>query len=214
MTYAGDFVDRLVLNGHNTEDSVGGQLLWVMGDTHFYEPPFIDVEYLVNPKYAAFGSYLKNAAIYKCPADSSVYKSNSKTIPKVRSYSMNSFLGWSLRPTDLTTQHRLFKKVDDLAAPGAARVFMFQDVLPENLCFPAFMVQMPGDAGEGFFHYPSSQHNQGGVISFCDGHVESHRWVDPRTRPPIPPGGIVGHGIPSAGNVDLAWIRERTTIRK
>jgi prepilin-type N-terminal cleavage/methylation domain-containing protein/prepilin-type processing-associated H-X9-DG protein len=214
MVYSGDFLDRLALNGHNTTTTVGDRPLWVMGDTHFYEPGFIDQQLLLNPKYASFGSYLKSPSIYKCPADASVHRAGVKIDPKIRSYSMNSFLGWSHAPSELTTQHRIFKNVNELAVPGASQVFLFQDVLPESLCFPAFMVMMPGDAPEGFFHYPSSQHNRGGVLSFCDGHVEGHQWRDPRTRPPVPSNSILGHGITSPNNVDLAWIRERTTIHK
>lgn len=48
---------------------------------------------------------------------------------------------------------------------------------------------------------------------FTDGHAESHRWKDERTRP-APVNGSVSHNVSSPGNSDLAWIRERTTVLK
>ena len=47
------------------------------------------------------------------------------------------------------------------------------------------------------------------VLSFADGHAEMHRWLDPRTTPPVT-GAILAHWNDSPGNADLAWIRERT----
>jgi hypothetical protein len=50
------------------------------------------------------------------------------------------------------------------------------------------------------------------VVSFADGHVESHRWLDPRTVRSIPKGDeYIPHGEPSPNNQDLRWIVQRTT---
>jgi prepilin-type processing-associated H-X9-DG protein len=175
-------------------------------------PAFTDARFLVHPGYAAFGSYLQASATYKCPADQSTVASGGAKVPKIRSYSMNSYLGWNGPPLELTSGYIIVNRLPQLAQLGPAKAFLFQDVLPENLCFPAFMVRMPGD-GDTFFHLPSSQHNRSGVVSFCDGHVESHRWVDPRTRPPVPPDGLIAHSTSAPNSADLAWIRDRTTIK-
>jgi prepilin-type processing-associated H-X9-DG protein len=122
------------------------------------------------------------------------------------------YVGWSQSVNERSPGYQVFTRVPQLSRAGPARIFLFQDVLPANLCYPAFIVRMPG-SGESFFHLPSSEHNRAGVVSFCDGHVESHRWVDPRTRPKVPPDAIVAHSISAVNSADLAWIRERTTIR-
>ena len=93
-----------------------------------------------------------------------------------------------------------------------ANVFLFQDVNPQNICTPAFIVRMPGAGADGFFHYPATHHNRSGVIAYADGHAEGHRWRDPRTFITAPLGQKVGHDFPSPRNVDLEWIREHTTV--
>lgn len=208
LVYSGDQADRLVLNG-NAMVVVNGRRLWVLGDTHGFIPAMSDPRYLVDPSLAAFADYLKAAAVYKCPADQSTVQVGPQPVPKIRSYAMNDYLG-PAEPLYLSSGYRSFKKMADLVPARPSNIFLFQDVLPENLCFPAFVVPM--QESQGFFHFPSSQHLKMGVVVFADGHAESHRWVDERTRPK-PVNGLVGHNILSPNNRDLAWIREHTTLK-
>ena len=76
-----------------------------------------------------------------------------------------------------TTKHGSTGVVHIATQQLQAKIFLLLDVLPENLCLPGFVVNMPGGA-DGFYHYPSSLHKRGGVVSFADGHVEAHRWTD------------------------------------
>jgi prepilin-type processing-associated H-X9-DG protein len=207
-----------VLNGGGTPSTLKPDRLWVLGDTHFYFPPFTNIEMLVNPQYAAFADYLKVATIYKCPEDKSLLRQDlisgpggtATGVPKIRSYSMNVYMGYR-QSTQITPGYKMFKKSSDLSGASPSSLFVFQDVHPDNLCYPAFVVNMPGDS-DGFFHYPSSLHNQRGVITFADGHVETHRWMDRRTMPPVT-GGVLAHWDSSPGDVDLTWVREHTTYR-
>ncbi len=89
--------------------------------------------------------------------------------------------------------------------------FLFGDVNPASICSPAFGVNMANDT---FFHYPSALHRGGGVLSFVDGHAEGHKWTDPRTRKSVGAGESIHHDDPSPGNLDLQWLRDRTTIRR
>jgi prepilin-type N-terminal cleavage/methylation domain-containing protein/prepilin-type processing-associated H-X9-DG protein len=213
VLYAGDHAEHLALNGRDMLPVNPNKLMWVLGDNHFYAPAFTNTQFLVDPAYASFGHYLKSAAIYRCPADQSTVVSNGVRVPKIRSYAMNSYVGWIDRAAELTPHYEVFTRMPQLARVGPAKIFLFQDVLPANLCFPALVVRMPG-GGDTFFHIPSSEHNRRGMVSFCDGHVETHRWVDPRTRPHVPPNGIVAHSTPANNSVDLTWIRERTTVER
>jgi prepilin-type N-terminal cleavage/methylation domain-containing protein/prepilin-type processing-associated H-X9-DG protein len=210
LLYADDHNGELVCNGHSLPATSANNLLWVYGDTHFLNQPFTDPAYLINPKFAALGNYLKSASLYKCPADRRLRQMPGvPPVARIRSYSLNAYLQWSNPAGELTPGFTIFKRLETLARPGPARIFLFQDVLPENLCYPAFKVTFTTT----FFHFPSSEHNLRGVVSFTDGHVEPHRWVDPRTRP-SPSGGLVAHGISSPNNPDLLWIQEHTTVRQ
>jgi prepilin-type processing-associated H-X9-DG protein len=92
----------------------------------------------------------------------------------------------------------------------ASGVFVFQDVNPNSICWPFFGVQMVQD---DFFNWPNSSHNRGGVVSFADGHVDYHRWRDPRTVTAYST-DYHAHQDYSPNNPDLLWLRERTTVRK
>src|SRR6185369_4595205 len=176
---------------------------------------------LVDSEYALFGAYIKSAAIYKCPEYRSLphlltASALQGSLPaprrpdlKIRSYSLNAFMGWAVDSAELSSSYTVFQKTSDLAQP--ANLFTFQDVHPDNICFPAFVVRMPGEE-ESFYHYPSSQHHGRGILTFADGHSESHAWTDPRTMPPVN-GGILAHWNLCPGNADLGWLQERTTCR-
>ena len=185
---------------------------WVPGDDHFYYAAFTNAQWLTDPRHALFAPYLRSAAIYKCPEDkSSIKVPGLGKFPHVRSYSMNAYVGWAVNPDELNPDYRVFTTTADMVGPSPATIFVFQDVHPDSICFPAFVARMAGEP-EQFYHYPSSLHNGRGVIAFADGHAETHRWVDPRTTPAVT-GAILSHWNDSPGNADLAWIRDRTSCR-
>ena len=220
--YHGDNNERTVANGHGPLPSALGlssvapepdfPKFWVPGDDHFYYAAFTNAHLLIDSQSALFANYLPSAAIYKCPEDHGTSKvPGGNRVPHVRSYSLNAYIGWSIDRDELNPDYRVMSKTSDLTEPGPSGVFVFQDVHPDNICYPAFMVRMPGEP-EQFYHYPSSLHAGRGVLTFADGHAETHRWTDPRTSPQAN-GGILAHWNDSTGNADLAWIREHTTSR-
>jgi len=214
VLYSTDFNENLVPNGAQQPGNSLREKLWVLGDYHSFLPAFTNEMYLLDPKYAAFAPYLTTRSIYKCPSDKTTYVvSRGKPIPQVRSYSLNMYLGpTSSMDRHLSSRYRPFRKAPDIPSP--ANTFTFQDLTPQNLCTPAFIVLMPGRANDEFFHLPATHHRRGGVVSFADGHSEAHRWRDPRTFRSAALGVKIGHNIFSPKNTDLAWIQERTTVSK
>src|ERR1700733_6250900 len=57
------------------------------GNTAYNTDPAADM--MLRPMW----NYKKNASIYKCPADTSTVSLNGTAIPRIRSYTMNFFLG-------------------------------------------------------------------------------------------------------------------------
>jgi prepilin-type N-terminal cleavage/methylation domain-containing protein len=212
--YSGDNNEQLVPNGYGVPEELEGTKLWVLGATHkniaSHVQAFTNLDYLVNPQYAAFGNYLTTPSIYKCPADKSKVTVGGKEYPKTRSYSLNSFMGWE-KPADVahydSPQFRVFRKNSDTAVGSLSELVLFLDVAPPSICHPAFVVDMYAF----FYHIPSTEHNRSGVISFTDGHVQVHRWKDPDTferghRP------FVTHQDISGPNADLEWLRSHVSI--
>jgi prepilin-type N-terminal cleavage/methylation domain-containing protein/prepilin-type processing-associated H-X9-DG protein len=211
--YSGDNREMLVPNGAG-QPRTSGPYLWVLGDNHMYLPAFYDPQYLIGPNSALFAPYLKTALIYKCPADQSTIRALGQNAPKVRSYAMNCYVGTPAgsleEPFVPLSGFGFYVKSSQISADQPANRFVFADVNPANICSPAFGVDMVQDV---FFHYPSSLHNFSGVLAFADGHAESHKWVDARTRKTVPNGQIIRHTDSSPNNQDLRWIRDRTTSR-
>ena len=211
--YSVDNHESLVPNGGG-QPRPSGPYLWVLGDNHAFLQAFVDTQFLVNPQYALFAPYLKTPQTYKCAADLSTIAYDRTNAPKVRSYALNCYVGvpaGSLEePFHMSPDVKVYLKSSDLASAPGER-FVFMDVNPANICTPAFGVDMDTDI---FFHYPSCLHSGAGVVSFADNHVETHKWLDPRTHKTAPAGQIIQHTDSSPNNVDLNWIRSRTTTKK
>jgi prepilin-type processing-associated H-X9-DG protein len=100
--------------------------------------------------------------------------------------------------------------MSQLANPGPAETFTFQDVYPDSICWPYFGVNMGPPNTERFFNWPAIAHNNGSVIGFADGHADYHRWTDPRTLAPVS-ADWHGHSDSSPGNRDIVWLRAHAT---
>lgn len=215
MLYSGDNREFLVLNGGG-EPRRSGAYLWVLGSNHGFPQALTNVQYLLSEAHALFAPFIKSAAIYKCPTDRSTVRTGNRSVPKIRSYSMNSYLGAAqgnyVGPIQISSTFKVHLRSSSLATDLPAKRFVFMDVNPDSLCTPGFGVNMLQDT---IIHYPASGHNGQGVVSFADSHVESRKWLDARTRASFRNNaGHLPHDVSTPKNVDLQWIRERTTSRK
>lgn len=209
MMYANDHNDAIASNGNSSTPSTRTKF-WVQG--YFYEPTqTTNSAFLLDPRYALFAPYLPTTRVYVCPSDRRTVKVGTAEYPRLRSYAMNAYLGW-IGPWDgrLSISHRVFLKHSHLIPRMPAGTFLFADVNPNSICWPYFGVQM---ATASFFNFPGSAHGRGAVVSFSDGHAEAHRWRDQRTVTAFSP-DYHRHADASPGNPDLAWLRDRTTVRK
>jgi hypothetical protein len=87
---------------HDYDDSIPGNLWsakgsfnWVSGWLDFTDnnPDNTNVLLILDPKYAQLGVYTKTAGAYKCPADRILVKNGGVLRPRVRSISMNGWMG-------------------------------------------------------------------------------------------------------------------------
>jgi hypothetical protein len=217
--YPADNREFLVLNGGDPAITSAQPHLWVYGGNHGDPQTLTNVQYLVGASYALFAGTLPSTLSYKCPADRStwpVWGSTGKWMMELRSYSMNCYMGTPpanvMSPITLNSLYRVYLKTSQLAQASPANRFVFMDVNPASICTPAFGVDMNQQV---IIHYPSSLHRSLGVVAFADAHIESHKWLDPRTKVGLPGGGgYLLHGVSSPNNVDLAWICDRTTSKR
>jgi prepilin-type N-terminal cleavage/methylation domain-containing protein len=176
-----------------------------------------------SPLWAYCG---KSTAIWRCPADKSAIEVNGKLLPRVRSMSMNLWVGgfrggdgglsdgpdWK-QPGG--SNWRVYLKMGDMIDPGPTRTFLLLDMREDSIDVGNFAPDMrgwPDNPGRvGFYDYPGSYHHRAGGLSFADGHAELKRWLDDRTMPPLVKGGLISDVLASPYNKDVIWIQERTT---
>lgn len=168
----------------------------------------------------------KNLSIWRCPSDKSTVNVNGKRLNRVRSMSMNLWLGGfggKMDPNvDPTGKWKVYNKFSEFGAdPGAANIFVFLDMREDSIDLGNFGVCMDGYPGQPsayrFFDLPGSYHSQANSFSFADGHAEIKKWRDPRTCPPLQTGTKIAYDFDlfsSPGNQDIAWMQERATRAK
>ena len=209
--YSGDHQERLPDNGYASPDS--DVKLWVVGDGHWDPPFFTNLDLLLDSKHAEYADYLKSAAVYKCPSDRSTVQLGGTPFPKVRSYALNGYMNWEAgNLSNINTNYWLFVKQTDVATTSPSDIFTFLDVAPGYICHSAFVVVEDSII---YYHLPSAQHQGAGALTFADGHVESHRWVEPKTvHDAQTVQWISTHLNFEPGNRDLKWLQEHASVQK
>lgn len=213
--YPNDNNERLALNGGDDSTSSTSPHLWVHGGNHGSPDTLTNRLYLVGANFALFAPLLPGEAIYKCPADRSLWpvwsgSASARLFPEIRSYSMNCYIGTpnSFPPASVDPAYKIYLKTAQLNTDSPANRFVFTDVNPANICTPAFGVDM---SLRKWIHYPSYLHRQRNVMVFADGHMETHRWLNSLTMPHLASGNYIGHDNSAVGDRDLKWIADHTT---
>jgi prepilin-type N-terminal cleavage/methylation domain-containing protein len=209
--YADDNDDLVPRNGYIPDGTSLDQMLqvtklWVVGATHLTPSFYTNVSALSDPQAAEFASYVKGANIYKCPSDREKVKIGSGTFPRLRSYSMNSYFGWTVPAAPWNSTSLLqFNKTSDLSAASPSQMFVFSDMNRASICHSAFVV-----SPQWFYHLPFAGHGGAGVLTFADSHVETHRWTDPKTV--SPDYDLFNHFEGNPSNRDLEWLLNHASV--
>ena len=91
--YADDNEDDVVHNGNGLV-----RLTWVGGVFSTRPQDAGKPEMLIDKKFSLFGQYIQTKGVYRCPSDTSTIKIGRIINPRLRSYSLNSFVGWNTNP--------------------------------------------------------------------------------------------------------------------
>ena len=217
MLYADDHGGNLVWNDLTATGSG-----WVRGilDYNGANTDNTNTLFLTDPQYAKLAPYtLKTAGIYKCPSDRSTVIINGVRHPRVRSLSMsqamNSRDDWSAFLTH--ARYRVFRKLSDIDRMGASQAYLMIDEHPDSINYGDFAVAMNDgipDAQIYMIDVPASNHGGAGGLSFADGHAETHKWRDARTRTPVTGVFMAASVQATPGNVDMRFLSDHSTIRE
>ena len=214
--YSGDNNDRLSgnIDGLAAQNSANSNATWCVGwlDNAAFRSDNTNISLLMHSQ---LGRYSSSPGIYVCPADRSKSRGSGGP-PRVRSYSMNGYMGEKAEP--FTPGYQQFSKQSEFGRLGPSEAFVFIDEREDSINDSCFLVDMEGyDPRQGSSHvwmnYPGAYHSRGGVLAYADNHVAQQRWRDARTVPTL----IRGQNLPlaqgSANNADLDWIQSHTSVR-
>lgn len=221
--YAEDSSDELPF-GYVAPGNPRSQYAWVQGTMDLGNPASPDNW---NPdlhiRKSPLAKYTGDALeIWRCPADKSTGLNRGQRVPRVRSVSMNNWVGGN--GTDLTrldggwgADWRVYRKGSDMNDPGPSKTWVLLDEREDSINDSFWVTSMdgyPNPAQTKIVDYPASYHNKAGGFAFADGHSEIKRWKDSRTIPNLRPGQALPLNVASPNNQDMVWLQERSTRRK
>ncbi len=204
--YADDYAGILMGNQSGTPV---GFLNWVSGieDYSTANQDNVNYAYLTNTSYAAMGLYVKTSSAFRCPADPSTVVRNGIQMARVRSYSMNSYLGQGA--TAWSSGYLVMTNGSQLGQPDRTMVLL--DENPDSINDGSFVVDLAGaGASSRLIDFPAYYHLGGMNLVLADGHTEYWQWADLRTMPPL---GTAILNVASPNNPDVARLQKVTSYR-
>lgn len=174
-----------------------------------------NILYLLDPRFAQIGPYVKTVGIYRCPADTSTAPFGAERLPRVRSVSMNAWMNYLFFVDIGQAEYIIFRKYSDIVRPPPSMAWVLIDEREDSINDGLFQTDLINrGAGARIVDYPASYHGNAAGILFADGHAEIKRWRDPRTTPPLKRNGLIPLGVASPNNPDVAWLQERSSSHK
>lgn len=202
---------------------------WVVG-TMLVDTDATNWAILVDSRFSKLAYFIKNPALYKCPAD----KSMSRGVPRVRSISMNLAVGTLWNPpfppgkklgdpvgggwlpgvyNDAQREWRTYGKLSDIVKPSPAMLWVTVDEHPRSINDALFAVECGDAQGVRIVDFPASYHGGACGFAFADGHSEIHRWRG-KTIQPSPEGPTLPLNVAAEDSVeDMRWLQQRTSAR-
>lgn len=208
LVYAHDNGDRLVgnLDGGDALNAANSNRCWYVGSLDFNagNSANTNLNYLRNSQ---LGRYVgPDLRVFKCPADRSAVAYGGKPVARVRSVSMNSYMGERTGP--YTSGYRQFKNLSEIVQPTPSEALVFLDEREDSINDGWFAISMSGfeprfPNAETLVDYPADYHDRGANVSFVDGHVETWHWRDRRTTPPHRRGQLLALAVATPNNPDV-----------
>jgi prepilin-type processing-associated H-X9-DG protein len=158
------------------------------------------------PNGAFLGSYIKTPATFKCPADHSTATIFGAKKDRVRSLSMNNFVGSPSQPinSSATSAYPTYPKTTSILSP--TMTFVFLDEREDSINDGTFYTAVNQAATAYLIDIPASYHGGAAGFSFADGHSEIHKWHAAWILQPIRATTINNHSLTGDYPEDAYWL--------
>jgi prepilin-type N-terminal cleavage/methylation domain-containing protein/prepilin-type processing-associated H-X9-DG protein len=212
--YADDNNDALVASagGQAAPEWDGGGWLDFTADKGDNANP--DTNIRKSPLWKYCGN---STAIWRCPADRAQVMYKGKMVPRVRSMSMQNWMGGPGWWNDGVNNgdYRVFTKLSSINSPAPVNAAVLLEEREDSINDGYFVIHMLGfpttTRSARIVDFPASYHNGACGWAFADGHSEIHKWVDPRTKPILQKGQLLQLGVASPDNRDVLWMQEHAS---
>jgi prepilin-type N-terminal cleavage/methylation domain-containing protein/prepilin-type processing-associated H-X9-DG protein len=231
-SYALDNKERLVLSSVDPGNPLKlNAYAWTTNEEDFspsaynYDPVASGIT--TGPLYPYIGSF----KVYKCPADTSMVGSPQGLQPRIRTVSMNFYLGGfggeeaGSAAGTWDTKYPIYLKTTDLIptqSPGPVDTWVFVDERQDCINWGNYMADMDGDIpyNPGLFQFsedmPGMYHDKSAGYAFADGHAALQHWLNNKTTPALMTdlntgvgalNGPAANGLAVPWDMDVRWIQ-------
>ena len=203
---------------------------WTLSQMDFDPNNRFNWDLSIDTEVRPLWSYIRAAGVYKCPADRSYVTVNGQSLPRVRTMSMNLFVGGfapsSTNSIELGTGagspalgYMIYGRMADISggfSPGPAKTFVFLDEREDCVNWGNFMTLMAGYPNNpslyGYYEdLPGIYHNGACGFSFADGHSEIKKWLG--WMPPMHYEDAYWENAAFTlpNDPDIAWLQDHST---
>jgi prepilin-type N-terminal cleavage/methylation domain-containing protein/prepilin-type processing-associated H-X9-DG protein len=198
-------------NGPATQPTPNAFANWVAGWLDFTaNTENTNIAMLINheiyPNGAFLGNYIKTPGSFKCPADNSTTLISGHKLDRVRSVSMNNFVGNPSEPINSAAPSAYPTYTKSSSLRSATQTFVFLDERQDSINDGTFFTGVNNPTS--IIDIPASYHGGSAGFSFADGHAEMHKWNSSRVTEPIQTSPINNMSVSgdSAGLSDSYWL--------
>lgn len=202
--YAQDHRDYFPPNPDGNEET-RGMPKWVEGWLGWPGPDCTNTLFL---RESVLSPYMAHTiSIWQCPESRDDVVMGESRQPRVRTVSLNCFLGNPVKSPAVMT----FNRLGDLYMIGPAETMTFVDEKVETINDGSFAMQWSFSANQPdqwtLRDKPGIRHRRGTNLGFADGHVEWRGWLDERTL------NAPRDDMVMPGNPDILWMQQHGTWR-
>jgi prepilin-type N-terminal cleavage/methylation domain-containing protein/prepilin-type processing-associated H-X9-DG protein len=233
-SYALDNREYLVLaSAYNAQDPLN-KIAWTTNEMDFSPSSYNWDPVASGLMNGPYYPYVNSLGVYKCPADTSAVNTPQGQKARLRTVSMNFFLGGfggynaskGVGVGSWGADYPVYEKSTDLIAglsPGPVDTWVFVDERQDCINVGNYLADMYGDTPNEPQAYqfnqdmPGMYHDRSASYAFADGHASIQHWLDNRTTPPLATIKDLGQGgvnfpYPTdpffvAYDVDVRWIQ-------
>jgi prepilin-type N-terminal cleavage/methylation domain-containing protein/prepilin-type processing-associated H-X9-DG protein len=213
IMYADDF--RGVFPPNDGSGNQSGFKEWCEGILYWpdTQPNDKDNTNTVYLSQSMIGPYCAHqTAIYTCPSDKYDCTEFGTRYPRVRSMSMNCFVGDpgtvnGASAWDSTS--RGYLKQSDMTVPTPSNLDIFADEHPDSIN-DACLRQWGTSDLSTFGDLPASYHDGAVNLAYGDGHVGLHKWQNKLTLQPIRQRTFM-YGVTTGDQIDVIWFLQHCT---